>query len=149
MYMGLHACMCVCVCVCVCACVRACVCVCVCVCVRVRVCVCARVCARVCVCVCVCVCVRVCVCACVSALAWLVIITCRNQPLTQLLYTLVSVGGTLFFLIISFTIYNLSCLCMLAANGTFLFLFWPGVFATCFGGAISRWQVWRSPDGCY
>ena len=35
---------------------------------------------------------------------------------------------------------------MLAANGIF---FWPGVFTSCFGGAIPRWQVWYSPDDCF
>ena len=40
--------------------------------------------------------------------------------ITQLLYTLVSFGGT-FFLDNMFTIYNLSSLCMLTANGIFFF----------------------------
>ena len=82
-----------------------------------------RACVRVCVCVCVCVCARarmcVCVCVCVCVLAFTSY--CHmSKPTTSLrsCYTLVSVGGT-FFLDNIFTIYSLSSLCMLAANGFF------------------------------
>ena len=107
MYMGLHACMCVCVCVCVCQ--------------------------RktkdradgvreknsVCACVCVCVCVRVCVCVCVNLIRYYHM----SKPAT---YAVAIYSGfswwNSFFLIISFTICNLSSLCMLAANGNFFFI---------------------------
>ena len=73
----------------------------------------------------------VCVCVCVSFHLLLSDVK-TNHLITQLLYTLVSIGGT-FFLDNIFTINNLSSLCMLAANG---FFFWPGVFTSCLGGAI-------------
>ena len=93
--------------------------VCVCMCVCVCVCVCACVCG-VCVCVCVCVCVRVrvCVCVCVSLIRYYHM----SKPAT---YAVAIYSGfswwNSFFLIISFTIYTLSSLCMLAANGTFFY----------------------------
>ena len=90
------------------------------ICVRARACVCVR--ARACVCVCVCV-----------SFHLLLSDVKTNHLITQLLYTLVSIGGT-FFLDKFFTIYNLSSLCMLTANG--FFYFWPGVFTSCLGGAI-------------
>ena len=68
---------------------------------------------------CVCVCVCACVCVCVS-FHWLLSHVETSHFITQLLYTLVSFGGT-FFLDNMFTIYNLSCLCMLTANGIFFF----------------------------
>ena len=64
-------------------------------------------------CVCVCVCVRACACELLSHVE-------TSHFITQLLYTLVSFGGT-FFLDNMFTIYNLSSLCMLTANEFFFF----------------------------
>ena len=81
----------------------------------------------------ICVRARACVCVCVSFHLLLSHVE-TSYFITQLLYTLVSFGGT-FFLDNMFTIYNLSSLCMLTANG---FFFWPSVFTSCFGGAIPR-----------